>query len=94
MIKVNVPCGDFRWAVLNFCGFLLLVQLFHHLFASALRANNILAVLYKAFADHGLVADVAEEALVVPRQRLERHELCAAQTALACNWFSAGSATL
>jgi hypothetical protein len=40
--------------------------------------------LDKALANHGLLADVAEEALVVPGQGLEGHELGAAQASLAC----------
>jgi hypothetical protein len=40
--------------------------------------------LDKALANHGLLADVAEEALVVPGQGLESHKLGAAQASLAC----------
>ena len=35
--------------------------------------------LKKAFAHHGSLADIAEEALVVPGQSLKSHKLCAAQ---------------
>ena len=39
--------------------------------------------LYEALAHHGDLAEGAEEALVVPRQLLEGHELGAAQTTFA-----------
>ena len=39
--------------------------------------------LYEALAHHGDLADGAEEALVVPRQLLEGHELGAPQTSFA-----------
>ena len=39
--------------------------------------------LYEALAHHGDLANGAEEALVVPRQLLEGHELGAPQTAFA-----------
>ena len=37
--------------------------------------------LNKSLADHGVLADVAEEALVVPGLGLEGHKLCTAKTA-------------
>jgi hypothetical protein len=40
--------------------------------------------LNKTLANHGLLADVAEEALVVPGQGLKSHKLGAAQASLAC----------
>ena len=39
--------------------------------------------LYEALAHHGDLAEGAEEALVVPRQLLEGHELGAPQTTFA-----------
>ena len=39
--------------------------------------------LNEALADHGVLADVAEEALVVPGKRLKRNKLGAPQTAFA-----------
>ena len=44
----------------------------------------LLPSLYEALAHHGDLAQGAEEALVVPRQLLERHELGAPEAALAC----------
>ena len=41
--------------------------------------------LYESLANHGVFAEVAEETLVVPGQRLKRHELGASQAALP--WF-------
>ena len=38
--------------------------------------------LNKSLADHGVLADVTEEALVVPGERLKRHKLGASETAL------------
>ena len=39
--------------------------------------------LNEALADHGVLADVAEEALVVPGQRFKSNKLCASQSTLA-----------
>ena len=44
--------------------------------------------LNKSLADHGVLADVAEEALVVPGQSFKRHKLGAAKPTLA--WFELG----
>jgi len=55
--------------------FLFLLHFLHHLLSCTLWADYIFSVLYESFANHGLVTDVAEEALVMPRQRLESHEL-------------------
>ena len=41
--------------------------------------------LYESLSDHGLLADGAEEAPVVPGQLLEGHELGVAQAALSCS---------
>ena len=38
--------------------------------------------LNKSLADHGVLADVTEEALVVPGERLKRHKLGASEPAL------------
>jgi len=78
------------------CGFsrLFLLHFFHHLLSGALWTDYVLSILDKAFANHGLLADVAEEALIMPGQRLERDELGAAQASLACDRLVTGSAPL
>jgi len=70
------------------------LNLLHHLLPCALRANDVFTVLDEALADHGVLADVAEEALVVPGQSFKGNKLCASQTALASDWFAAGRAPL
>ena len=51
-----------------------------------LSASNVfLSRLYESLSDHGLLADGAEEAPVVPGQLLEGHELGVAQAALSCS---------
>ena len=51
--------------------------------------NNILGLLEpsvdlnEALADHGVLADVTEEALVVPGERFKRNKLGAPQSTLA-----------
>ena len=76
----------------------LLLNLLDHLLPGALGADDVLSVLPKvcqdifnivaeyldeALAHHRVVADVAEEALVVPGQSLEGDELGAAKSSLA-----------
>ena len=48
------------------------------------QATNTFQPLHlnKSLADHGVLADVTEEALVVPGERLKRHKLGASQPAL------------
>jgi len=77
--------------VITIVDFLFSLHFLHHLFPCALWADYVFAVLDEPLANHGLVADVADEALVVPGEGLEGHKLGAAQSALACNGFGAGS---
>ena len=51
-----------------------------HLLSSSFKFD-----LDEALANHGVFAEVAEEALVVPGQRLKRHKLGAPKSTLA--WF-------
>ena len=77
----------------------LLLNLLDHLLPGALGADDVLGVLPKvcqnivntvaeyldeALAHHRVVADVAEEALVVPGESLEGDELGAAKSSLTC----------
>jgi len=75
----------------NNCQYLFSLHFLHHLFPCAFRADYVFTVLDEPLANHGLIADVADEALVVPGEGLEGHKLGAAQSALACNGFGAGS---
>jgi len=70
------------------------LNLLHHLLPCALRANDVFTILNEALADHGVLADVAEEALVVPGERFKRNKLGASQSSLASDGFAAGGAPL
>jgi len=65
-----------------------------HVVPGALWADYILSILDESLPNHGDLALVTKEALIVPSQGLEGHKFCAAQTSLACYWFGAGIASL
>jgi len=69
-------------------------NLLHHFLPCALRANDVFVILNEALANHRVLADVAEEALVVPGQRFKSNKLCASQSTLASDGFAAGGAPL
>jgi len=70
----------------------LLLHFLHHLLPGTLWADDILPILDEALAHHGVLADVAEEALVVPGQGLEGYKLCASKPPLSRDGFTASSA--
>ena len=66
---------------LRFC-----LHLRHHFLSCALRTDDVPGVLDETLANHGDLADGAEEAAVVPGQLLEGNELGAAQTSFSYVW--------
>jgi len=72
----------------------LLFHFFNHFLPCTLGTNNIGTILDEALAHHGVLADVTEEALVVPGQSLKSDKLCATKATFTSDRLAAGGTAL